>query len=81
MIDYGSLTDMERRVMGLGPKPERQTHYLALDLYTTREVAEMFRVSSMTVYRWRDKGLLPCIKIGGTVRYRASDVKRLFDVG
>jgi excisionase family DNA binding protein len=44
---------------------------------TTQEVADLFRVSTMSVYRWAKDGTLQAITIGGTVRFRRSDVDAL----
>jgi excisionase family DNA binding protein len=38
------------------------------------EVAEILRVSPMTVIRWCDSGHLPCIKVGSSRRIRESDL-------
>jgi excisionase family DNA binding protein len=46
-------------------------------LLTTLEVAEMLRVSPMTIHRWRKSGELPVVRIGSTVRFRASDIDAL----
>jgi len=51
------------------------------ELLTVREVAEWLRVHEKTVYAWvekgqREKGKLPCIRLGKQLRFRASDVSR-----
>ena len=46
-------------------------------LLTTAEVMEIFGVTDRTLRRWRRQGLLPCIKLGGSVRYRLADIDRL----
>jgi predicted site-specific integrase-resolvase len=39
-------------------------------LFTARQLAEFFSVSSRTIGRWRQEGLIPYIKTpGGTYRY------------
>lgn len=40
----------------------------AHDYLTPAEVAEVFKVSERTVYRWCEAGTLRHIKVGGTVR-------------
>lgn len=50
----------------------------ATDLLTTAEVAERYRVSTMTVRRWVAAGELEAIRLpGGQLRYRAADVDAL----
>jgi excisionase family DNA binding protein len=45
---------------------------------TVTEVAEIARVSKMTVYRWIDSGILPGRKLGNRIyRIRSADVRAL----
>lgn len=46
------------------------------DLLTVREVAELLRVSPLTIKRWGKKGKLPAIRINarGDRRYRKEQV-------
>lgn len=52
------------------------------DLLTIREVAEILRVSPLTIKRWGKKGKLPAIRINsrGDRRYRKEVVTRLLGV-
>ena len=52
------------------------------DLLTVREVAELLRVSPLTIKRWGNKGKLPAIRINsrGDRRYRKEQVLRLLGV-
>ena len=44
------------------------------------EVAELFRVGKITVYRWADAGILPRLDLpNGMHRFRRSDVMRLIE--
>ena len=40
----------------------------AKSLLRPDEVAKFWRVSTKTIYRWIDMGILPAIKKGGTIR-------------
>ncbi len=53
------------------------------DLMTIREVADLLRVSPLTIKRWGKKGKLPAIRINsrGDRRYRKDVVTRLLGVG
>ena len=44
-------------------------------LLTIEEVADMLKVSKMTLSRWNLNGTLPKIEIGGKRRYRRADVE------
>lgn len=52
------------------------------DLLTVREVAELLRVSPLTIKRWGKKGKLPAIRINsrGDRRYRKEQVLSLLGV-
>ena len=45
-------------------------------LLTCEEVAKVFRVKPNTVRIWTMKGILPCIRIGRSVRYRQGELDR-----
>ncbi len=49
------------------------------DLLTIREVADLLRVSSLTIKRWGKKGKLPAIRINsrGDRRYKKAVVLKL----
>jgi excisionase family DNA binding protein len=49
------------------------------DLLTPREVAEVMRVSTMTVYRLIKSGELPAIRVGKHLRIRGNDVVAFLD--
>jgi excisionase family DNA binding protein len=49
------------------------------DLLTPREVAEVMRVSTMTVYRLIKSGELPAIRVGKHLRIRGADVVTFLD--
>lgn len=52
------------------------------DLLTIREVADLLRVSPLTIKRWGKKGKLPAIRINsrGDRRYRKEVIQRLLGV-
>ena len=55
-------------------------HMKDLNLLTREDVAEIFKVSPMTVKRWQHRGQLPAIILGHkTVRYRTADVQKLIE--
>jgi excisionase family DNA binding protein len=44
----------------------------------TREVAELFRVTSATVIRWAEKGWITCSRtVGGHLRFQRAEVEAL----
>ena len=49
------------------------------DLLTPREVAEVMRVATMTVYRLIKSGELPAMRVGKHLRIRGQDVAKFLD--
>jgi excisionase family DNA binding protein len=52
------------------------------DLMTIREVAQLLRVSPLTIKRWGKKGKLPAIRINsrGDRRYKKDVITRLLGI-
>ena len=48
-------------------------------LLTPQEVAEILRVSVDTVYGHARNGLLPSVRIGNSVRFRAEDIRAVVE--
>lgn len=49
------------------------------DLLTAREVADVMRVSTMTVYRLIKAGEMPAIRVGKHLRIRERDVAQFLE--
>ncbi len=50
--------------------------YAKAKFYTVAEVAQVLRVSNMTVYRLVNSGQLPAVRVGKSYRLREEDVNR-----
>lgn len=48
-------------------------------LYTTEEVAKMFKVSTRTIQNWRDNGKINFNQINSVIVYRKSDIDELLE--
>ena len=48
-------------------------------LLTAREVATLFNVCSKTITRWRKAGYLTPVIVGGILKYRRSDCRRIIE--
>ncbi len=48
-------------------------------LMTVKEVADILRVSNMTVYRLFKSGNLPAVRVGKNYRVKANDVQTYID--
>ncbi len=58
---------------------DTQTGYSLNSLLTPNDVASILRVNPISVYRWAKQGVLPSIKIGGSVRFVESDLAGFLD--
>ena len=56
---------------------QNSTQAQELKLYTTEEVAKIFRVSTRTIQNWRDKGQIEFHQINHVILYSKNDVDEL----
>lgn len=50
-------------------------------LYKVIEVAEILNVSQVVIYKWCKEGILKCVRIGGVLRIKESELKRVMEDG
>jgi excisionase family DNA binding protein len=48
-------------------------------LLTIPEIADYFRISQQTVYRWLSRGLLTAIRVGNVTRIRSEDFEEFVE--
>ena len=46
-------------------------------LYTQKEVAEMFNVTTQTIYRWRKAGKINAVKVGNRALITWEEINRV----
>ncbi len=51
----------------------------AADLITGEEAETLFGVSTATLWRWRKRGYIEGVSVGGRIKYRKADCRRLLD--
>lgn len=54
---------------------------IAESLLKVKEVATRLNVAPSTIYTWAHKGILPAIKLGRALRFRAVAVDKLVNQG
>ena len=77
-ISAGDLCDFAHRLIESATDVARlqiERANLSKELLTIEEVADMLKVSKMTLSRWNLNGTLQKIEIGGKRRYRHADVE------
>lgn len=45
-----------------------------MKLLTVKEISQMLRIKSSTVYAWAEQRIIPCIKMNGALRFDESDI-------
>ena len=81
-ISAGDLCDFAHRLIESATDVARlqiERANLSQELLTIEEVADMLKVSKMTLYRWNLNDTLPKIEIGGKRRYRRADVEAIVE--
>ena len=70
------LDRMESAIAALSETPTTPTlSETAPDYITRREVANLFKITLVTVHDWTRKGLLTAYKIGNRVYYKRTEVE------
>ena len=67
-----SIKNMSDVVTKLSPRPEHI-------ILNNKDIAELLKVSSKTVQKWRDNGLISYSKVGREIFYKLSDVLEFLD--
>lgn len=81
-ITLGELVEANRQLIAeVKQELEQQIADSKAETYITREkVMEITGKSAVTIWRWqKDKYLVPASTVGGTYRYRMSDVRRIME--
>lgn len=58
-----------RNVLNARSEPYLKLLEGANELLTDADMMRIFRVNRVTLYRWRKKGILPCVKFGRSIYY------------
>lgn len=45
-------------------------------LISVKEVAEILKVKSSTLYQWAELGQIPCVKLNGALRFDLEDIEK-----
>ena len=61
--------------MGNAMQPQTQT-----DIMTIREVADYLKLTEKTAYRLTGEGKIPGFKVGGSWRFKRSDIENWIEV-
>jgi len=48
-------------------------------ILNVKDIAEIFSIDRITVYNWRNKGILPLFRIGGKLFAKQEDIQKLIN--
>ena len=68
-----SLIDRAKEELATQVAEARKERYL-----TKEQVKELCGICDATLWHWNRKGYLKAVKVGNKVRYRTSDIQRIF---
>ncbi|MCD8297056.1 MAG: helix-turn-helix domain-containing protein [Prevotella sp.] len=80
-----SLRDLNEFVSDLLREREAEVAMLRVEngdgerYLSLKETARMMNVSKTTIWRYGNEGILKPVKVGGTIRYRLSDINKLME--
>lgn len=50
-----------------------------MEFYSTRQIAKMLDLKTITIRRWIDKGLLPAFKLGRDLKVKKTDLDKFIE--
>jgi excisionase family DNA binding protein len=45
-----------------------------MKLLTVKEISELLRVKTSTIYQWAEMGKIPCLKVNGSLRFLEDEI-------
>lgn len=48
-------------------------------LYTINETCKIFKISRVTLWKWKKEGILKHINVGKSIRYTKEDINKLIE--
>lgn len=61
------------------PKPDHTETVSSEELLTIKQIATFFQVSNTTIHNWKNAGLLPYVRIKSRIRFKKSEVLKLYE--
>ena len=69
------IADVKKELEETIAEQKAETHV------SPKRAAEIFDVDLSTLYRWKDRGYLVPVEVGGKRRYKMSDINRILKEG
>lgn len=73
-LSTGELSELIKNAIGSYYQSNRNTTDDSLELLTVNEVAALLKISRVTVFDWKKRGVLPFHRIGKQVRFKKHEV-------
>lgn len=79
MVTAGDLCELIERLIESKTKKEQPIEQQGDEFLSTREVKSLFGISTSTVWRWKQAGLISPVKIAGLLRYRKAEIMAMLN--
>ena len=80
MLTAGDLCELVERLIDAKTKKEQPIEQQGDEFLTTAQIKSIFRVSTSTVWRWRQAGLITPVKVAGLMRYRKAEIMAMLNL-
>lgn len=77
LIAFGEKLVADTMAAARGAEAARIKAAEAEDLITAAQAQELFGVSAATLWRWRKRGYLEGVPVGGRIKYHKADCRRI----
>lgn len=74
MLTAGDLCELVERLIEAKTKKEQPNEQQGDEYLTSAQLKLLFGVSTTTIWRWRQAGLIRPVKFGSIMRYRKAEI-------
>ena len=77
LASVNHIREIEKKLEKVSEKLNENKIAAELQILDNADLKQLFNISDKTLINWRNTGLIPYSKIGGSIYYNLSDVKQL----
>ncbi len=79
VLTAGDLRELVERLIDAKTKKEQPIEQQGDEFLTSAQLKTIFGVSTSTVWRWKQAGLIRPVKIAGLLRYRKAEIMAMLN--
>lgn len=79
MVTAGDLCELVERLIDAKTKKEQPIEQQGEEYLTSAQLKTIFGVSTSTIWRWKQAGLIRPVKIAGLLRYRKAEIMAMLN--